>query len=531
MLAWWANIFVALGLTATFLGIIAALVGAVGAMSGGADMTRMQQALIGLLTITAAKFWTSIGGVLASIILRWFDRRWHSATTRRLEALCDRLEYGTLFSPPQRIAADQLRELRQQSVAMTEFSTQLAASIGDSLQRNLAPVVQGLGGIQSSLNDFRKGGFSEIGKNVGEKINEHAGAQMSALAEALNQMTATLAGVTSGLDGASERASEQIAHAAAQFATASEEMLRAVRELVQTARTENGAAMKGALEDFAAATGAIRSAFDEMRDKVGGMGVELTENASDVARRNADVLRDAADALAAVAGNAQSSMSDALKRAIEQSAEASSATISNAFAAFGERFEAASAGLVTTLTTTAGRMEALVGAIERSTGAASDHAGKLADAGREAQAVSTMLGKAANDVAGAAGPIREAVGHISTAAGRIERAASDQTQFALVHREVMEGVADSISRTAGSATQAWDNYRTRFTEVDEALGKALEQIRNASGEHATALNTQVGKIDSALAAAVERLAGALDDIKDLANALEDVRGRYEQAAE
>jgi len=69
----------------TFLGIIAALVGAVTAMGGGADMARMQSALIGLLTITAAKFWTSMGGVLASIILRWVDRRWHSKVQRELE--------------------------------------------------------------------------------------------------------------------------------------------------------------------------------------------------------------------------------------------------------------------------------------------------------------------------------------------------------------------------------------------------------------------------------------------------------------
>lgn len=113
VLAWWANIFVAVGLTFTFLGIVAALLKAVQAMGSSADPANMQIALVGLLHITAAKFWTSIGGVLSSIILRVFDRHWHSTNLRRLERLCTQLETGIRFVTPQRLAADQLFELRR----------------------------------------------------------------------------------------------------------------------------------------------------------------------------------------------------------------------------------------------------------------------------------------------------------------------------------------------------------------------------------------------------------------------------------
>jgi hypothetical protein len=43
----------------------------------------MQGALINLLTIAATKFWTSIAGVLASIILRLAARRRRQAIERR----------------------------------------------------------------------------------------------------------------------------------------------------------------------------------------------------------------------------------------------------------------------------------------------------------------------------------------------------------------------------------------------------------------------------------------------------------------
>lgn len=611
VLAWWANIAVATGLTLTFLGIIAALVGAVQAMGGGADMSRMQSALIGLLTITAAKFWTSIGGVVASIILRWFDRHWHSRVQRELEMLIDRIERGTLFYPPQRFAALQLRELKQQSVALTEFSHQLAASIGDALHTTMQPVVAGLSGlevalgshlapltdIRSSIDEFKSGSLNDFGSKLGDAIKENAGAEMKGLADALTRMTGDLGAVNDRLEGASGQASEQIATAAREFSTASEamthafaglngsidrvasrladqaddveqravarvaedrasydamatgqrevmramgaemqaaataastEMVRAVKDAVRETMGESQTAIRGALDGFAGATAGIQSAFEQMRGQVAELGAALSGSASDAAERNAEVLARAAAALETAAGQAQSRMSATLDDAITRSAEASSRAISAAFAAFGERFEAASAGLVTTLTTTAGRMETLAGAIGRSTEAASDHAGKLADAGREAQAVSTMLGRAANDVSGAAAPIREAAATIKESVGHSQELLRRSGEAAVRQQEAIQTVAGNLERTSAAATQAWDGYRTRFAEVDQSLAKALEQIRGASAEHATALNTEVGRIDSALAKAANDLGAALEPLAELAQSLDDIIGRYQR---
>lgn len=598
VLAWWANIFVALGLTFTFLGIIGALSKAVDSMSG-ADMAHMQAALMSLLTITAAKFWTSVGGVVASIALRWFDRRWHSATLKRLDQLCDRLEYGTLFSPPQRIAAQQLRELEQQSVALTEFSQQLAASIGDALGQHMQPVVAGLKGIQTSLNEFKDGSFNQIGKELGEAISQNAGAEMQALAGALAGMSEGLDGVNDRLEGASGRASEQIATAAREFTTASEAMteafsalndniaqmssgfaeqaqaaevraadrvreeqdhyqtvadgqrkvmetigdelgkssaaasaamVAAVRTAVREAMGESTVAIRGALDGFSGATAGIQSAFDQMRTQIADMGTVLSGSAESAAEKNADVLSRAASALETAIATARSGMGATLNEAISQSADASSRALGQAFAAFGDRFREESSSLIQTLATAVGRMEALAQAIERSTTAAGDHAGKMGEAGREAQQMGTMLGRAANDVAIATTPIRDAAKAIHEAVGHSQEVLRRSGEVADKQQLAMQTIAGSIEQTGKAATMAWDSYRDRFEGVDQSLAKALDQIRNASAEHAGALNTQVGRIDTALADAVDRFAKALDDIKDLADALDDVRGRWQADA-
>jgi hypothetical protein len=112
-LEWWANIFVAVGLTITFLGIVAALTQATMAMGVGGSPAVMQQALLGLLAIAATKFWTSIAGVFSSIILRLVARRWRSQIERAEAEFFTGLDSVVLFAPPEKVALEQVAILRR----------------------------------------------------------------------------------------------------------------------------------------------------------------------------------------------------------------------------------------------------------------------------------------------------------------------------------------------------------------------------------------------------------------------------------
>ena len=111
-LEWWANIFVAVGLTVTFLGIVAALTQATSTMNVGGSAA-MQQALLGLLAIAATKFWTSIAGVLSSIILRLVARRWRRQIERAEAELFTGLDNLVIFAPPEKVALEQVAILRR----------------------------------------------------------------------------------------------------------------------------------------------------------------------------------------------------------------------------------------------------------------------------------------------------------------------------------------------------------------------------------------------------------------------------------
>lgn len=117
-LEWWANILVAVGLVVTFLGIVAALSEATSAMASGNGGEGMQAALMGLLAIAATKFWTSIAGVLASIILRVVARFRRQAIESAEAGLFVALDGCVGFMPPEKVSMAQLKSLKRLETAL-----------------------------------------------------------------------------------------------------------------------------------------------------------------------------------------------------------------------------------------------------------------------------------------------------------------------------------------------------------------------------------------------------------------------------
>jgi hypothetical protein len=118
-LEWWANILVAVGLVITFLGIVAALSAATAAIGGGdPGGSAVQNALMGLLAIAATKFWTSIAGVLASLILR-IVARFRRQRIAALEAyIFHGLDEQVRFAPAEKVLLEQLKALNRLETAL-----------------------------------------------------------------------------------------------------------------------------------------------------------------------------------------------------------------------------------------------------------------------------------------------------------------------------------------------------------------------------------------------------------------------------
>src|SRR3546814_2262783 len=97
--------------------------------------------------------------------------------------MCDKLEHGMAYLPPQRIASDQLAQLKEQTPALRTFSEQLAAALDGALEKQMAPMITHLGSIQQGIDKISGGG----GEAVRDAIASSAGAEMAGLAEAIGR--------------------------------------------------------------------------------------------------------------------------------------------------------------------------------------------------------------------------------------------------------------------------------------------------------------------------------------------------------
>jgi ABC-type transporter Mla subunit MlaD len=489
-LNWFANIFIAIGLLITFLGIIAAL--STLDFSGGVDA--MQERLNELMKVAGAKFWASVGGIVASIVLRSYDYRFGKRINDGLSMLCDKLEHGMAYLPPQRIANDQLEQLKEQTPALRAFSEQLAAALDGALEKQMAPMITHLGSIQQGIDKISGGG----GEAVRDAIASSAGAEMAGLADAIGAMTVSMGDMSERLEKQTGEADRQIEEAVRRFGQASEEMRNAFGDLNRN-------------------FGVIA---DRMREE--------NEQASSLARQRMDQLLSSLgttlDDMKTGLATAATQLGEASASAANDAAKIGQEAMEKSFSEFVERFNGAGSPLVASMKDAGNAISNSADRLSSAQTAIGDHARAIEQVAASSSDLATVFGTVANDVAAAAAPVRQSALSIADAVKSVEAVVAKNAQSSEIARDEMRELAATLNQTATAASLAWSEYRARFEEVDRSLGTALEKITSAAGSHATNLNERVGQIDRALGEGVAQLAGALEPLSTLRDTVEELAG-------
>jgi ABC-type transporter Mla subunit MlaD len=489
-LNWFANIYIAVGLLITFLGIIAAL--STLDFSGGVDV--MQERLNELMKVAGAKFWASVGGIVASIVLRSYDYRFGKRIDDGLSMLCDRLEHGMAYLPLQRIASDQLEQLKEQTPALRTFSEQLAAALDGALEKQMAPMITHLGSIQQGIDKISGGG----GEAVRDAIASSAGAEMAGLADAIGAMTVSMATMSERIEKQTGEADRQIEEAVRRFGQASEEM---------------------------------RSAFGELNRNFGVVADRMreeNEQASELARQRMDELLsnlgNTLDEMKSGLASAASQMGEASARAANDAARIGQEAMERSFSEFVERFNQTGGPLVGSMKDAGDAISSSADRLSTAQSAIGDHARAIEQVAARSSDLATAFGTVANDVEAATSPVRQSAVSIAEAVKSVETIVSRNAQSSESARDEMRQLAAALSETASAASSAWSEYRARFEDVDRALGDAIEKISDAAGNHASNLNERVGQIDKALGDGVAQLAGALEPLTTLRDTVEELAG-------
>ncbi|WP_298672524.1 anti-phage ZorAB system protein ZorA [uncultured Sphingomonas sp.] len=514
-----SNIFVAAGLILTFLGLIVALNTAAGGMSGG-DVQAAQLSLVGLLTVAGAKFFTSVAGLGASIWLRFAEHGLARRVRHETELLCQLLERGLLYVPPQRYAAEQLEVMKEQRDQLKFFNTdvamQLSDRIGKQFEQAIAPVAHSL----STLNDNMVSVTQGIGAGAKEAIEKVSGDQLRGLSDTLATLSQRLDVVSQSVAGSSQDASNQIRLAGADFAKAATDIRDAFETL--TGRVDNmgarlseqgEAAQRAQEQSLAGMVAGIEAAQARTSEMVAGIVASLQHAGAEAATT---MQREVGQALADGVAESQRTF----RVAVEESAEGLKGTANDLTRAIGqaaETVERAGQGFSRSGDNAARAAVAM---------------GEVADNGRS---VAVSINDAAKGFSNAAAPVAGAAQAVNAAVDRLATTIETDRRADDAAIAEMRTLAETMRQTHAAADVAWREYRGRFEEVDRALAATTGKLAETLGDSFAEFRRFAQDTDRELASAVSRLSGTLTQVQEYAEALDEyvneMRAPHAEAAE
>lgn len=518
------GLFVTVGLSLTFLGLISAL----GSMNLTGD--NATASLNTLLTIASAKFIMSLTGLVCSIVFTIVLRWRVGAVEHALHQLCHDLEVRLSYVSLEALAIEQLRAAEEQRDRLRELGYELVAELGRPLREELPQAISASirGEMAPLIDQVSRMGNAGMGSMVADLSQQLSGDVSRALGAAGDRLTeaAEKIGALAGrLDQSSGRMGAEMEQAVTRLGQAIDDLRGSVGA---TAATAAGALTQGSEQLLAV----MNSTLEGIRDNTG-------EGARTMSAAAAEMREAAAGFRAELESASQTSAAAARDSLVASSAQAGAA-ISGAFeqtsaaiaACAGELSARASQELIAPIDAIAGRIQGVLTEL----GAGAVEMRRMAEAVRSgAEAGETAAGTfraASQALTSAAQPIRETTERIEasvrglatsteTAAATVVRSAEQTARSAASTLDAagatLRAERQAIEAALAGVTRMLDAQRgqgDRLDTMDAKLGKAFEDYR-----------TQVQGVIEAIGGHVREMTGEMN------SALDVMRSILEQAEE
>lgn len=476
------NYFVGAGLLLTFVGLVAALSFASQSIAGGAGA-----AVKGLQEVLAAatfKFWTSVAGLLSSIVLSFLFRYYAIVLEGAFSSLCQALERRMEFATPQRIFVDVRDTISDQLSETKKFNTEVAMAIADGVGRQLrehmpqmlASAVEPLVNVvQDSSSKVREGaveGLEDLVAQFVRTLEGSAGEYLKQMSETLRQLIQTLESMRGEMDSSRGAFADGVSDAARRL----EDMMRAHAERLET----------------------------QVRDAGRVFAADLQESLKGISEQGAETAR-----LLAQRGEEASA---GISKGVQEAVEALSAAAADNARGSAEFAEKVRAGLD-------GSVDSLRSALDGVRGSVSELQGHLDRQGQALSSVAQRSEAAAEAMAGASRAINAGLAPFQTVGDSINQSARRfESSVSAMADQIGGAVAtvDAVSRNLAAMSDAigsaWTSYRDRFEGVDQDLERVFEKLSDAVQHQQHKVQEFVIELDKSFTKALSGLSGGIESI-------------------
>jgi methyl-accepting chemotaxis protein len=495
------NYFVGVGLLLTFVGLVAALNFASGSMGGNAN-----DAVKGLQKVLAAatfKFWTSIAGLLASIILSFTFRLYALYLEGEFNSLCRALERRMAFATPQRIFVDVRDAIEEQLVETKKINTDVAMSIAEGVGKQfrehvpamladaMQPLVDAVQESSEKVRDGATGGLENMVNQFATTLEGSTGQHLNHMSDTLQQLTRSLEAMHGSMNSSGDDFARRMAEGAERLDATMREIADSMRTLIEGLKSQ----IEGAGEAFGST---LQESLERLARQSEEMSEQLAQHSRDASAAFSDEIARAAQALSSTANdNAEASarFSQQLRENLGESAEGVQGALDRVSESLG---------------TLQGQLERQGTAMSSISERSQETARSMADASRAINEGIEPFQRVGQSLTESSARLEQSVTSI---AAKIESAVA-----------TVETVSEELSGVSTTLQSAWENYRVRFENVDEDLEKTFTLLQEAVENQQRNVQEFVRGLDESFDRALSGLSGGIDGInttiEDLTEALE-----------
>lgn len=486
-----SNYLPGLGILGTFVGLTAGIYLAQGGITSG-EPEMQRRALTQLLNGASLAFWTSIVGLIFSLVYSAFEKKLVHRIEVSMDTWCEELDKRLERVTLEQLTGEQLAELRDQTRQLERFNTDLAVAISTALDERLearfSPLLQKtletLEGLRTDQQEADETFIRKVAEEFRSVFSGAAGHEMNAMAKTMQELTAHLETAAGAISGAGSHVGREFEEATR---TAGENIRSSISELTVTLGNRQRES-----ED------AFQTAIHRMETQVGALTDGLREAASD-----------AGGGLQVAVGNAGAELRAAAKDAgadIQGTAARMRKEIEDATGAMGE----ASAGMIL--------------GMQKSIEGFTSGVNLLATVTRETERSASTSRAAFQELQGTVQKLQEVHAAMGRAAIPLEAAAKSVTgaaarQSELIERmtaleSLLENATRSLETAGDGLGDAWDRVHTRFVDIDGALARAFTDISRGVEAHADGVRKFVVELDQSLSRATQLLSGAVEELQE-----------------
>lgn len=478
------SVFVGIGLSLTFLGLIAALSEAVEAINASAGSTdSIQAAIANLLRISSAKFYASLFALFTSIVMTISIRSMTWMLSTSLSRLNQTLESSVRYLGPEKLSITANELLTEQLIQLQTFNTDLALKIGEqvqlSLSQSLAPVVQKLDNMGGDMAQQSIDAIRDIAEEVTKGIEGAAGGSMDRVASTLDEVSTKLGGLSETLGGA-------LSNFDADFKQMLDGLKNSLKESAEGVSS-------GVNETMSQMTEGIGRSTEDVTKIITG----LTSTIQNLANTGAEI---------SLQGGEE------LKRQVEAASKQASEQMSLAGKALSEGFQLSTNELVSSMNSASFQLKELEGSLI-------NLPSQLKSINTELSSSATQIGIASEQFGSASNGIRELIEPLAKYASETRNSISDITNSLAIVSTQIGDASISINSSVGTLSSEVKSQLDKLNGADEQLARLLMGIEDSTTRVLSDVNRFVSEIDNGFASSIGMLQESIGEFEEVIDSI------------